>query len=393
MSATATCTYGAPLLPGERLRLDVRLTVAPGTVGPVTDSVLVSGGGAPSASTNVVTAIGTAAESAAEPFGFAAFSAETTGAGGLVDAQAGDHPYETTVSFSLNTTDLEGDSSILGGLGYEGAGRAGGGTHVKDVVVDIPPGVTGDPTAVERCPGYKVANLECPASSQIGVAKLILGDREVSVPEGGGKQGNPVYNVVPEKGYPAEFSILLEGFHVQIPLYVSVVPENGYEVRVTTPGIPEPGTPIDVSVTFFGTPENDPNVYNEYRTAVQGSPPTAFLDNPVDCTAGPQTASVYADAWENPGPWLADGQPELNDPRWASRSATMFSSLEGCELLQLQPVVDGDAGNDARGRTGGDLRRRAHPAGAPAVPGAACPGAQGNDGDAAFGPVARPVFG
>jgi hypothetical protein len=335
---TATCTYGAPLLPGERLALNVHVTVAPGTVGPVTDSVLVSGGGAPSASANVTTAIGTAAESAAEPFGIAAFAAETTGVNGLTDAQAGDHPYETTISFSMNTTDKKEQGAFnLGGFGFQDAGSVGG-ARVKDTVVDVPPGVTGDPTVVERCPQYRAVALDCPASSQIGLAKLNLGARAVLAGELA-ETWDPMFNIVPEKGYPAEFGILLPGLKVLVPLYVSVLPEDGYEVRVTTPGIPEAGSPVDVSVTFFGTPETDPNVYNEYRTAVTDVTPVAFLDNPVDCAAGPQTASLWADSWQNPGPWLADGQPDVADPRWASSSVTMFSSLEGCELLQFNPSL------------------------------------------------------
>ncbi len=328
---TVTCTYGYPLLPGQRVVMVVEVSVAPGTVGSVTDSVVVSGGGAPESSANVTTAVGTAAESAGEPFGIAALSAVTSGAGGLTDAQAGDHPYETTVSFSMNTVD-----ATINNVSYEDADGPGRVAHVRDTVVDVPPGVTGDPTVVERCPQYKLSAEECPTSSQIGMARINIKNRYLRSFNG---SAYPVYNVVPEKGYPAEFAILIYGIHVTVPLYVSVLPENGYEVRVTTPGIPEQGSPIDVTVTFFGTPAADPNHYNEYRTAVTGVAPTAFLDNPVDCTAGPQTASLYADSWQNPGPWQANGQPELSDPRWASRSTTMFSSLNGCELLQFNPSL------------------------------------------------------
>ncbi|MGH2854828.1 MAG: hypothetical protein ACRDLF_11640, partial [Solirubrobacteraceae bacterium] len=334
-TATATCAFNHPLKPGQRLLMIVELTVAPGTVGPVTNSVFVSGGGAPGASVNVTTAIGTAAESMAEPFGVAALAAETTGVGGLIDAQAGDHPYETTVSFSLNTA----DGTRGGGITYEdSAGSSGLVAHVRDVVVDVPPGVTGDPTVVERCPQYKVARGLCPLSTQIGVARLRILQRPIQEGELN-EFVYPVYNVVPDKGYPAEFSIALPSIRVAVPLYVSVIPESNYEVRIITPGIPEVGSPVDVSVTFFGTPSTDPNIYNEYREEVHGVAPVAFLDNPVDCAAGPQTATVSVDSWENPGPFLASGQPDLSDPRWASRSTTMFPSLTGCELLQFNPSL------------------------------------------------------
>ena len=63
----------------------------------------------------------------------------------------------------------------MNAIRYEDAGGLNGNpAHVKDTVVDVPPGVTGDPTVVERCPQYKVAAVECPASTQIGIAKLTL---------------------------------------------------------------------------------------------------------------------------------------------------------------------------------------------------------------------------
>jgi hypothetical protein len=331
------CTYNQSLQPGERLSVVVELSVAPGTVGPVTNSAFVTGVGAPSASTNVVTAIGTAAQSAAEPFGLAAVSAEVVGLNGLTDGQAGDHPYETTVSFSLNT--VAGGLPYLGGAETEylsAGGVPGLSAHTKDVIVDVPPGVVGDPTVVERCPQYDIASENCPHNTQIGFARLTVIDRGI---ETGGTPIMPIYNVVPEKGYPAEFIIEVPIAGLAIPLYASVTPDSNYGVRITTPSISEFGAPIDVAVTFFGTPATDPSAYNGYRASVQNPPPVAFLDNPVDCSTAPQEATVSVDSWQEPGPWKADGQPELNDPRWKSKSTTEFPSLTGCEFLQFNPSL------------------------------------------------------
>jgi hypothetical protein len=327
-TSTVTCTYEGVLQPGEQLDVAVEIRVTPGTVGPLTDSALVSGGGAPGNSTNVETAIGTAAESAAEPFGVAALEDEVTGLDGRTDTQAGDHPYETTFSFSVNTTDVEGNGFF----------KAAGGLHglpaeVKDVVADVPPGFVGNPDVVEKCPQYDLASLACPPDSQIGYAELAISYRNL-IPAG---VQLPMYNVVPDKGYPAEFVILFG--YIQIPLYISLTPDSNYGVRVTTPGIPGFGSPVDVSVTFFGTPATDPNVYNGYREAVKEGAPIAFLDNPVDCSTAPQTATVSVDSWQEPGSYLPDGQPNLADPRWKSRSTTAFPSLTGCELLQFNPSL------------------------------------------------------
>ncbi len=324
---TIICTYQAPLLPGQDLVVVVGLNIAPSAAGPVTDSAIVSGGGAPSASANVTTTIGTEAESKAEPFGVAAVSAEVTGPNGLRDEQAGDHPYESTVTFSLNTVVPE-----------EGNGRVYLPPEaVKDVVVDVPPGFTGDPDVVEKCPQYEVLDENCPPSAEIGWAKLLLHGRQPD--ENVEREPWPVYNVVPPAGYPAEFVIDIKSLAVLVPLYASVGPETDYGVRLTTPDISEFGTPTDVSVTFFGTPATDQSVHNEYRTAVHGAAPIAFLDDPVDCATSPQLATVTVDSWADPGSVLANGQPNLSDPRWASRSATIFPSLTGCELLQFNPSL------------------------------------------------------
>ncbi len=328
-TSTVTCKYEHVLAPSEGVVVTINLQVEPGTVGPVTDSVLVSGGGAPSASANVETPIGTAAGSAAEPFGLAAIGDQVTGVNGLSDLQAGDHPYETTVSFSLNTV----DPTLGGGGSFETAGGLHGELgHLRDVVVDVPPGFAGDPDVIPKCQQYEL--IHCPPDTEIGFARLEIRHRalEALTPVYG------VYNVVPDKGYPAEFDIRY-GEGLAVPLYVSVTPDSNYNVRVTTPGISEWGAPVDVSVTFFGTPADDPSVYNRYRESVKGGAPVAFLDDPVDCAAGPQQARVTVDSWEEPGSYQPDGQPNFADPRWKSKATTVFSSLHGCELLQFNPSL------------------------------------------------------
>jgi hypothetical protein len=333
--AAASCTYNGVLQPDEQMTVLIDVTVAPGTVGPLTSNVSASGGGTPSASTNVRTAIGTAEESTTEPFGLANFTDEATGVNGLVDEQAGDHPYETTVTFSLNTFDGRTFTQSDGVAG----GFHGLGGHVKDVVADLPPGFAGDPTVVERCPQFKAAAEECPPGTQVGTARLDLISRKVQKVALLASFPYPIYNVVPEKGYPAQFDIVLTDFHVSVPLYVNVNPDTGYDIRVITPGIPMLATPVDVSVTFYGTPATDMSPYNGYRTSVSGVTPTAFLDDPADCSTAPQVATLSVDSWESPGPWLANGQPDLSGPGWVSSSTTLFPSLAGCELLQFNPTL------------------------------------------------------
>ena len=59
----------------------------------------------------------------------------------------------------------------------------------------------------------------------------------------------------------------------------------------------------------------------------------------MDCSTAPQVTTVSVDSWQDPGPYLPDGQPNLADPRWVSKSTTQFPSLTGCELLQFNPSL------------------------------------------------------
>jgi uncharacterized repeat protein (TIGR01451 family) len=331
--ATLTCVYPRVLAPGDVLYVDVLASVAPGTKGPVTASAEVSGGGAPPAFTSESNAVGTATESTTVPYGLETFSTEVRGLDGLTDTQAGDHPYEENTSFTVNTT------------------AQGATEHQKDVVVDLPPGFLGNPDAIAKCPQYLVglslsinevggkALVEpCPPASQIGVAEVgilggIAGKTEVS----------PIYNVVPDKSFPAEFMFGVNG--IPVTLYATVTPKTNYGVRVIVPDVTSRAAVTSVSVTFFGTPTQDRNMYNKLPvSANSGVTPVAFLANPTGCSASPSVATIASDSWEHPGSWVADGSPpfgspNLSDPNWRTASAVVYPELGGCDLLQFDPTV------------------------------------------------------
>ena len=338
--ATLTCVYPYALEPGDSVYVDLYVLVAPGTKSPVTASAEVSGGGAQADFTSASNVVGTAAESAATPYGFESFSTEVRGADGLTDLQAGDHPYEENTSFSLNT--------IAGGSTAGGVG--GDRSFSKDFVVDLPPGFIGNPDVVAKCPQRQIGILQgtslaaaCPPASQIGEALISRNTTQ----EGGFLNHPaeisefPIYNVVPDHNFPAEFMFSVLG--VPVVLYATVNPSTDYGVRVIVPDVPSEAVVNSVSVTFFGSPVQDPNTYN-HVAGLAGVQPSAFLTDPTACSAGPLTASISSDSWEHPGAWLADGSPpygspDLSDPNWKTARAVVFPSLEGCEMLQFNPSL------------------------------------------------------
>jgi hypothetical protein len=347
--ATLTCVYPYVLEPGDGVYVDLYVMLAPGVKGPLTITAEVSGGGATAEFASESNSVGTAEESAAVPYGFQSFSTEARGLNGLPDTQAGDHPYEENTSFSLN--------ALLGG--NTAGGFAGERSYEKDVVADLPPGFVGNPDATAKCPqnlvGFSqkpekgVAPISfCPPSSQIGVALISI--NENTNPNQKSKlflngpafvEQSPVYNVVPDKDFPAEFMFGVLG--VPVILYATIDPKTNYGVRVIAPGVPSVAKVNGISLTFFGTPGTDPN-YDNNLEAQSGVGPVAFLTSPTGCSAGPLTASIASDSWQHPGRWVADGSspfgsPDLSDPNWKTASTVMFPELEGCNLLQFDPAV------------------------------------------------------
>jgi hypothetical protein len=316
LGSVVTCTDSAPVPPGDSLYIDITVQVAPGTPSGEMNTVGVSGGGAPAAYTIQPTPVSTALA----PYGFESLRAEATGLDGLVDTQAGDRAYEYTTSYYLN-------------VNHYRENHAQAAEDAKDFVFDLPAGFVGDPQVVRKCPQILVHQFKCPPSTQIGVAHVSVfaaaGHDTLH-----GQTSVPIYNVVPDAGTPAQFMFAIS-VGVPVNLFVNVSQETNYGVRVLVSGVPQVGNLTGASLTFFGEPLNDPNVYNQSV----GADAVAFLQNPVDCAAGPLQTKASSDSWQHPGGYLANGSPNLSDPNWKTVTTTTYPSMTGCEMLQFNPSI------------------------------------------------------
>ena len=107
---------------------------------------------------------------ASAAFGIESFDGLVTDAQGRAYTQAGGHPYAASTAFAVNSHAPDGVKVPDGG-------------GLKEVVVDLPVGFGGDPTATPTCSPAEFVALpttiatNCPASSQVGVATpdFILG--------------------------------------------------------------------------------------------------------------------------------------------------------------------------------------------------------------------------
>jgi hypothetical protein len=278
--------------------------------------------------------------------GLAGFDGAVTNQDGSTDTQAGSHPFAATTSFSLNRA-------------FSPSGQAGPAGNIKDLQVDIPPGLVGNPTAVSTCTpsqlshsgvGLETPNPEesCPATSQVGVtaAALTVVTGVIEVPAA-------VYNMAVPAGSPALFGFDVQGVNVYIgaklrtggdyglstPLHQvsAALPLTGTKLTLWgVPGDPAhdiqrcPGLDLDSASPGFltcdgylGDDSSNPHSFD--------LPVRPFLTLPTSC-AGPQTTTITVNSWQNPGVFVSSafvshdlaGHPVGGD---------------GCNRLDFSPTI------------------------------------------------------
>jgi uncharacterized repeat protein (TIGR01451 family) len=306
------CTFPGVLAPDEFLRLLVFVGVnEPEVPGAVTNRASVSGGGA----TTVSVEAGNQVSPVAAPFGFSRFDFFKDGLDGLQDTQAGGHPYELTTTIDLNNTFRQADFTEPEFNSVQ---------DVKDIVVNLPLGFAGSTLAAPECTLAQLGSEDhCPPATAVG--------HIFTEPENGGTNiDSPIWNLVPERGHPAEFGYIdiLHGAHVAG--VVSVVPTPvGYVLRFTAAEIPQ--VPLTrIVVTFFGDPA--------LRDGTS-SPQVPFFTNPTACANGPQVATIWMDSWQNPARFNPGGVPaNLEEGAWA-KATSESPAVTGCNALTFSPEI------------------------------------------------------
>ena len=307
-----------PVAPDDTLRMIVYVTVNEATApGVLENSAEVSGGGAPQVATDATTSPPNSVGEQTPGFGPSSFNFDVVGGNGAFDTQAGDHPYELTARINLNN-DIRKGLEIKEDTAVQ---------DPKDVVVDLPLGFVGSILAAPQCTFAQLsAHINkgvsgCPPDTVVGYIR--------TEPASPASINSFIYNMVPERGVPAEFAYVdnLAGSHV---FYVHVVPTSrGYVLQTINPDIPQ--IALDhIVVSFYG----DPAVRDG-----SGNAQIPYFTNPTSCGNGPMVASIYMDSWENPAKLNPDGTPaNLEESQWASKES-VSPPMTGCNALQFTPEL------------------------------------------------------
>ncbi len=337
--AGVTRSYDTVVNPPESvLEIAIPVKVAEDVSGEGVNTVTVSGGGAVRSAT--VSTENPLNSSMPPAFGVSYFNVLVSDEVGAPFTQAGGHPYAVTVSSGFNVETEPGETGAAPKYGGGAEGQKEGWIdsvdedEPREIAVDLPMGLVGDPLAAPRCPldlivqphgGGGSNHTECPRDTEVGIAYLNIIDKGPGIL---GPYG--VFNVVPEAGRPGEFVINAIGGDAT-PLYGTVVRTSlGNVVRVVTP-IPRAQV-HGFTLTFFGNP------IQVFARPGEDENQLPFLINPTDCDAGEaqRTMTMHVDSWYHPGEQNPDGTPNFSDPNWKEVSAVL-PPVENCDLLEFNP--------------------------------------------------------
>jgi len=342
------CESTGALHPGRQLTMTIEVEVPPSTEeGELLAQASVEGGGA---GQGVSVSVPTAISASPVPFDFLpGFSAPADNPDGTPTVLSGAHPYQLTTNLGFPTERLGNELT--------------GTEHPRDLHLDLPRGLLGDPTAVsEQCTEAELISESspgCPLGSQVGsveVTSLLGGVGTVGAPS------TPLFEMVPPPGSPAEFGFDADGVGLFIHAIAGVRTDSDYGAYATSNDLLALGShPIfNLQVQLWGDPsgkahdrvrgdacgKDGHNFKGEPCSAAEQMIP--FLTLPGDCPGEPLGFEAFADSWEQPG-LFHETSYESADLQGATAHVEDCGAIEYEPSIESQPttnIADSPAGLD-----------------------------------------------
>jgi uncharacterized repeat protein (TIGR01451 family) len=350
-TGTFTCS-GTPVI-GPHLAgqlMSITVDVASDAPDLLTTTFDLDGGGAAEAAH---TADPTLVSATDPSFGFDAFDVAAT-EGGVPSTQAGGHPDALSTSIDFNThTD---PSPVVGDMFPV--------EDVKDVTVELPPGLVGNPTNLAECTQAELANGDltpaplCPPASQVGVVDVRIAGTLLGP--------IPVFNLATPPDVPARFGFNVSGSIVVLDVHLRT--GGDYGIDATASNVPQGLAIVGNTFTLWGVPADSSHdneracagaiyPYLGGATCRSGVPRTVFFRNPTSCSpAGAVTTMARMDSWQHPGDVKSATVASHEAPGYpfAPSDWGVPLGIDGCDLVPFDPtlVAQPSAGSTAGSPSG-----------------------------------------
>ncbi|HYP54981.1 MAG TPA: hypothetical protein VEQ41_01585, partial [Solirubrobacterales bacterium] len=226
--------------------------------------------------------------------------------------------------------------------------------NVKNIIVKLPPGVVGNPEAVQKCDALSAQAVPpaCDARAQVGISTIgfPLGN------PGGDAQGlktYPVYGIEARDTVTAEFLIGDVAGYFNVPITARGRTNGDYGVDTLALLIPQFTSLGGQSFTFWGVPWSETHdrfridglshsIGNGSAALLNGVPPEhqrpydpswgpikPFFTNPTSCVGAPLPLQIDMDSWQN---------PVSNGGNYVS-AVVPTDPITGCDEVQFDPSI------------------------------------------------------
>jgi len=321
-----TISCAVPSVPaGDRVELIIPAEISATAPATVTNELVVEGGGAPTASSILETAI----DAEPPPFGlltgeglFASVSDEAGNA-----PAAGSHPFAAT--FNVEVPSVEGKSD--GGSTFPIEGLRTFSSELPQGFVVNPQGTTARCTERELSPGLEEPVRRCPPASQVGYAIVGLPNL--------GELNLPLYNMVPPPGVPAELGFVATSIVIHIQGGLS----GGFHLTAASSDLIGRFATSRTGVVLWGSPTDPKHDHArrgegcEFENWEEECPTepasTPFLTMPASCTEEENFNGTVTS-------WLGS-----KDSRMVPLTDRNFEPLQasGCNALDFKPTIESKA--------------------------------------------------
>ncbi len=238
------------------------------------------------------------------------------------NANAGAHP-DLTTSFSLD--------------------NPGAPESAKNVILNAPQGVFGNPYAITHCTSSDFALDQCPSNSQAGLITVyanyeghphyLLGTA-------------PLFDVEPVGTETALLAFIVPTLDIPIDIPVAVRTSEDYGLRFTVQNITQVTPLAGANLTIWGFPALSSHNTERFPKGAPGEPSNCLTLANTGCLGSPLPASIPAHPLTD-NPTTCTGKPlpttlevqTYQDPEHLSRKESEYPETTGCELEVFNPVL------------------------------------------------------
>jgi hypothetical protein len=259
----------------------------------------------------------------------------------LIAAPAGASQAITSFNASVSTSQAGGHPDFS----YEFAlANPGEPESAKEVVLNAPQGLFGNPNAVPRCTSSDFALMQCPTSSQVGIVTIRANYS--------GNPNNllgtaPIYYVQPqEEEETVRFAFIVPALQIPISTPVAVRTASDYGLRFSDSGLTQLIPLAGARLTVWGFPADGSHSGDRFAKGSPGSPAGCPGSETTACEGPNPAGTANHPMINNPTVCTGESLPvtlsaiTYQDPGNATKAEDELPPVDHCEKLNFYPVLN-----------------------------------------------------